>query len=298
MIPEGEAFVVLRWIRRDLWGAVKTSAGRWGSDRGSLHSAALAYYAAASLFPLCLTLIAALGTVAKLSGEIQDRQREMLRLVRENIGPWLADQLQVILLTVRGEATIGGTVGILTLMVAALAMFVQLQTMFDDVWRASAKPRDGWWATIWPLVYERFVAFIMLLGVSALVILLFVANMIVSGLKSFNAHLPCGHTTWLVGQWLFAVAGNAALLAIIFRTIPKSPVRWRDAFCGGLLAAVILQIGQHFLALFVIGNHYSVYGVVGSFIAIMVWFYYAAAVVFFGAEIVRALAPDAQRTAR
>ena len=52
--------------------------------------------------------------------------------------------------------------------------------------------------------------------------------------------------------------------------------------------AVTWQIGQHFLALFVISNHYSVYGVVGAFIAVMVWFYYAGAVVFLGAEIVRA----------
>ena len=57
-------------------------------------------------------------------------------------------------------------------------------------------------------------------------------------------------------------------------------MRWRDALCGGVLVAFLWQIGQHFLALFVISNRYSVYGVVGSFIALMVWFYYASAAVF------------------
>jgi membrane protein len=284
---------VLHWIRSQLWPALKTSAQRWSSDGGSLHSAALAYYAAFSLFPLCLTLIAALGVVTTIFGEVQDRQRQMLSLVRENIGPWLADQLQVILLTVKGQATIGGTLGILTLMVAALGMFVQLETMFGSVWKNSERPTYGWRTALWTILYERIVAFFMLLGVSVLVILLFAANMILSGVKFFDTRLSLNHATWMIVQWLSAISGNTALLALVFRTIPRAPIRWKEALVGGLLAAFILQIGQHFLAMFVIGDYYSVYGVVGSFIAVMVWFYYASAVVFFGAEVVRALGADA-----
>jgi membrane protein len=284
---------MLRWIRSRLWPALRTSAERWRSDGGSLHSAALAYYSAFSLFPLCLTLIAALGLVTRISGEVQDRQRQMLSLIRENVGPWLADQLQVILLTVKGQAAAGGTLGILTLMVAALAMFVQLEAMFDSIWNNSKKRAYGWRTAIWTMIYERIVAFLMLAGISMLVILLFVANIIFSGVRFFDTHLPIGYVTSATTQWFLVIMGNAALLTLVFRTIPRAPVRWRDALCGGLLAALILQIGQHLLTLFVIGDHYGVYGVMGSFIAVMVWFYYASAVVFFGAEVVRSLAPDA-----
>ncbi len=282
---------MLGWIRSQFWPALKTSLQRWGRDRGSLHSAALAYYAAFSLFPLCLTLIAVVGVVARVSGEVQGRQREMLHLVRQNIGPWLADQLQVILMAVRGQAAVGGTLGVVTLMLAALGVFAQLETIFDSIWGDAEKPAGDWRTTLGTILYERLVAFLMLLGISGLVILLFAANIVLSGVKYFYTNLPLGQATWIAVQWLTTILINAASLGLVYRTIPRAMVRWRDALCGGLLAALVLQIGQHFLVLFLIGGHYSVYGVVGSFIAVMVWFYYASAVVFFGAELVRALGP-------
>jgi membrane protein len=286
---------VLRWIRSRLWVALKTSVVRWSSDGGSLHSAALAYYAACSLFPLCLLLIAALGVVTKISGQVQDQQRQALDLVGEHVGPWFADQLRVLLRGVADDALVGGSLGILTFVVAGLAIFVQLETMCDSIWSTSEKTSRGLRTMIWSIVRERLTAFVMLVGVGMLIVALFVANMAISGGRHFVVRLPWSEATWTVAQWVAAIMGNAILLTFVFRTIPRAPVRWREAFCGGLLAALILQIGQHILALFVISNRYSVYGVVGSFVAIMVWLYYASVVVFFAAEFVRALAPDSAR---
>ena len=101
--------------------------------------------------------------------------------------------------------------------------------------------------------------------------------------------LPAGRLIWWALQSLFLIGGNTVLLGVIYKTIPKAPVRWTAAFGGGLLVAVTWQIGQYFLALFVIGEKYSAYGVIGSLIALMLWFYYAAAAVFLGGEFVRAL---------
>jgi membrane protein len=55
------------------------------------------------------------------------------------------------------------------------------------------------------------------------------------------------------------------------------------------LAAVVWEIGRMILAAFLIGNKYSAYGVVGSFIAVMLWIYYASTVVFLGAEYVQVI---------
>jgi membrane protein len=280
------------WIQRRFWPALTSSAGRWSSDRGSLHSAALAYCAAFSLFPLCLTLVALLGLVSRIYGPVQDRQRQMLDLVREHIGPWLTDQLQVILLGIKDQAVVGGPLGLLTLAVAAVGIFVQLEAMFDAIWEGPADRAQDWRAAVWTAVYERIVAFLMLLGLGSLLILLFAANMILSGTRWYYIKPPYHNTAWWIIQWLVAIVGNSVLLAAIFKTLPKAPVRWSEAFCGGLFVALVWQVGQHLLTSFVISDRYSVYGVVGSFIAVMVWFYYASAVMFLGAEIVRALASN------
>lgn len=287
---------MFHWIRRRFWPSLQTSAGRWGSDRGSLHSAALAYYAAFSLFPLCLTMTAVLGLAARISGQVQDQQQQVLGLVRQQVSDWLAGQLQVMLLGVKDQAVLGGTVGIVTLVAAALGIFVQLEAMFDSIWTSSERRSTGWLLAVWTVVYERVVAFLMLLAVGVLVIAVFAANLALSAIKTDAMELPSSQAIWTAAQWLSAIVGNAILLTIIFKTIPRAPVRWADALCGGILTAFVMQIGQHLLAAFLIGDYYSIYGVVGSLIAVMVWFYYASAALFFGAEVVRALGEEDRAT--
>lgn len=77
---------------------------------------------------------------------------------------------------------------------------------------------------------------------------------------------------------------------IIYKVLPRVPVWWRDAARGGMLAAVVWEIGRWLLAWYVIAAKYSsAYGVLGSFIAMMVWVYYASTVLFLGAEFVKVL---------
>jgi membrane protein len=88
---------------------------------------------------------------------------------------------------------------------------------------------------------------------------------------------------------LLAFGGNAVLLCIIYKVFPKVRIRWREALSAGAFVAIIWQIGQYFLTRFLIGDHYSAYGILGSFIAVLLWFYYASAVVFFGVEYLFAI---------
>ena len=79
----------------------------------------------------------------------------------------------------------------------------------------------------------------------------------------------------------------ATVLAIVYRVLPKSDLRWMDVWLGAILVAVAWEVGKQVLAWFVIGQNYSAYGVVGAFIALMAWIYYASILFFVGAEIVR-----------
>ena len=241
---------------------------------------------------MCLTLVAVLGLVARVSGRVQFRQQQLLDLVRERLGPWFTDQLQLILLGVRNEAIVGGPVGLSPWPVACLAIFVQLQSMFDAFWKPADGHEPNWLRTIWTVVRQRLIAFLMLLAVGGLLLRcspptwFWRAAKVLRGGGNRRPHGLADHAVAL---------GHRRQCGVDDRRVQgDSPraVRWRDALCGGLLVAVTWQIGQHFLALFVISDRYSVYGVVGAFIAVMVWFYYAGAVFFLGAEIVRALDPN------
>ena len=94
-----------------VWRVLQQSWKGWQEDDGFLLSAAMAYYAAFSLFPLCLVLISILGFVLRLSKRADNAQAVVLDLVKQQWNPWLAEQLQFLLSGVRENAGLGGPLG-------------------------------------------------------------------------------------------------------------------------------------------------------------------------------------------
>ena len=285
---------MISWLKQRLVPLLQDTFRRWGEDDGMLLSAAMAYYAAFSLFPLCLVLIAGLGLVMRFSSKAQNAQEQLISLVSENTSSWLAGQLQTILAGVETNAALGGPLGLLVLLAAAIGIFVQLDTIFDRIWGAQRRKQQGMLGSVKRALVERLTAFLMLLGLGGLLVVLFLADMVLAGLRPYVSQLPAGNYAWQGIQLIISLSLNAILFGALYKALPKERVAWRDAFAGGVLVALVWELGQQVLAPFVIGEKYSAYGVVGSFIAVMIWMYYASAMVFLGAEFVQAL--QAQRS--
>jgi membrane protein len=277
------------WLSDRFWPPLKTSIMRWSKDDGALLSAAMAFYAIFSVFPLCMLLVAGFGLVTRSSDRFQDRQEQLLQVISQNAGPWIADQLRNMLANVASDANLGGPIGLLTLIFGAIGMFTQLEAMFNRIWERKEKEPQSWFSIIRTVIWDRVLAFLVLLGVGGLLLVIFLGNLTLSGLKSHLTVFPLGSLVWQAAQMLLAFVGNAVLLSIIYKVFPKAPIRWRAALSGGALVAIIWQIGQYFLTRFLIGDHYSAYGIIGSFIAVLLWFYYASAVVFLGMEYLFAI---------
>jgi membrane protein len=92
-----------------------------------------------------------------------------------------------------------------------------------------------------------------------------------------------------MAQWSFTVVLNAIVLMLIYKSMPRVPVAWRHAAAGGLMTAVVWQVSSQLLARFIVGGNYSAYGVVGSFIAVMLWVYCASVLLFLGGQFVQVL---------
>jgi membrane protein len=83
---------------------------------------------------------------------------------------------------------------------------------------------------------------------------------------------------------------NTALFTLIYRWLPKTPAPLKPSFRGAVVAAVIWEIGRQILAEILIGSKYTTaYGVLGSFIGLMLWCYYAVAVLLLGAEYIQVI---------
>jgi len=93
---------------------------------------------------------------------------------------------------------------------------------------------------------------------------------------------------WEWGNALLSVLVIALLFALIFRMVPDVRIQWKDVWLGAILTAVLFESGK-----FVLGFYFgrsavaSSYGPAGSLIIILVWVFYSAQILFFGAEFTR-----------
>lgn len=275
--------------RRSWWSILRSTFSRWLKDDGSVLSAAMAYYASFSVFPLCLIVMAGFGYVSRISARVQNQQRELLDVVEQNAGSWMAQQLAGLLDQVEDQARFGGPLGLLVLVFTAIGLFTQLELIFDRIWNVPPPPSTGIVGNVLRVFRTRAIGLLMLAGVGAAVVVIFVTNIVLSTLRPYAVELPAGRYAWRIVQLAATVALNTALLATIYRALPRATVRWKEAAAGGLFVAILWQIGQQVLEVFVIGDKYNAYGVIGSFIAVMLWMYYACAALFVGAEFVQVL---------
>ena len=285
---------MLLWGRFWLWPALRRTYSHWQEDEGSMMAAAMAYYAAFSIFPLCLVLIAGLGYVMRYSAAAQNEKQQMLQVVAENTTPELADQLGHMLEGVRTRAGLGGPLGLAGLLLAAIGIFTQLEFVFARMWDVPDREPASFWKAVRRALYDRLLAFVLLVGLGSLMFAVFVANLALASVRSYAVQLPVGQTAWGAVHVVANLAINIVAFTLMYRVLPRRPVRWKSALGGGILAAFIWEIGQQLLARVIIADRYSAYGIVGAFIALMLWMYYASAVVLLGGEFVRAISGDVQ----
>ena len=264
----------------DLWKLAKQTAQDWSEDDAPTLAAALAYYALLSLAPLLVISVsvagwflgpeAARGQVAGQLGAI--------------VGSDAAHGIQSVVASAAEPkaGVIGALVGIVTLFVGASGVFGQLQTSLDRIWEVKAKPDRG----IWVQVKERFFSFSMVLGVAFLLLVSLVLSSLLSSFGSFlGDNLPGGAVLWQILNFCLSFAVITVLFALIFKVIPDAKVEWRDVWIGAIVTALLFTIGKQVLGLYLgkaaVG---SSYGAAGSIVALVVWVYYAAQILFMGAE--------------
>ncbi len=263
----------------------------WQRDDGILMSGAVAYYASLSFFPLLLVLLASLGLFLQWTSAGRDVQRSLLEAIGTLTSPQLQEQVGALLKNVSEHAALGGPLGIVGLLFTALVLFAQFEQAFDHIWKTDADRPSGIVAALKHLLMYRLRALLMMMILGGVLIVVFVADMSLTAIQATtDAILPRDSWLWWLAQVALSICVNTIILACVYKWLPKTSVRWQDALHGGALTAVMWEAGRIVLASIVIGSRFTnAYGMIGSFIGVMLWFYYAAAVIFLGAEYVQVI---------
>jgi membrane protein len=266
------------------------------AHEGTLSAAGLAYYVALSFFPLLLVLVSGLAAFLGWTRTGQEAQHELLHTIAQQTSPDVAQQIGRMLNAVKDRAPASGPIGFVVLVGSAILIFAQLDAAFDRIWKLPADPHATWLAWIGRLLFQRLKALGMLVGVGGFIVLVMFATMIWSGIeRTLEPQVQFG--SWL--RWSSSISLNLVLtwlaMTMIYRVVPKRTIRWWDAARGGLLTSMLWEIGRQGLAAYMLHLNYpTAYGIIGSFIVVMLWAYYAALVILFGAEYVRVLEEERQ----
>lgn len=268
-------------------------------DGGSHLAAAAAYFIGLSLFPLLSVLVACVGWVLNSTSPGQNAEEEVMRTVGQHVSPIVALQVQEMLAQVRENSSVSGPIGFAMLLITSLAGFSQFEQAFDRIWNVPHRGSTGFLGAIRSLVFERLVAALMLLCVGGLVVLTFVASTVMATLQARTRDLlPTPDSFWTLVQSGTSLVINATAFTMLYHWLPRPDVSWKDAGRGGLVVAIAWEAGRQILAAFLIGTKYSsAYGVVGTFLGLLVWCYYACMILFLGAEYVRSFELERNRAA-
>jgi membrane protein len=258
---------------------------------GSLAASGIAYYLALSFFPLLMVLVAGLGWALQGTDFGQNVQQQLLHAIEQQVSADLAQQVGRMLRIVSERAGTSGPIGFVVLIISAIAIFAQLDAAFDRIWRLPSDPHETWMHWIVRILVVRLKALGMLVGMGAFVIAVMIASIAASATqRAMETRFPgVLGMQWYLNLLLYIVLNFVAFTAI-YKIVPRKRVGWVEAFRGALLAALLWEAGRQALAAYLLRLNYpSAYGVIGSFLAIMLWAYYASMVILYGAEYVRVL---------
>jgi membrane protein len=266
---------------------VKRTWTQFAAHKGPRLGAALAYYTALSISPVLLVVLAIAGAVF---GESAARG-EVAQQLRDTVGEQGAEAIQTMLANHKSHSTslLMTVVGVVALVVAATGVFAQLQDALDTIWDVRPDRKGGIWGTI----KDRLLSFSVVCGLAFLLLASLVFSAILSALSGwFGQWLPVGGVQ-LANQALSLVL-TTILFAVIFKVLPHARPAWSDVWHGAVVTAVLFTVGKYLIGLY-LGHAApgSAYGAAGSFVVLLIWAYYSAQILLFGAEFTHVYATSA-----
>jgi membrane protein len=273
--------------RKGIVALFKNTASEWIQDKCPQLGAALAYFTVFSLAPLVLVLLAVFGLI--LGGSDQARQKitEQLQYLIDPSGIKVIQDIATNASKPQ-SGILATAIGVIVGLFGASGVFGQLQDALNTIWGVKPKPGGG----IWGFIRTRFLSFAMVGGVCFLLLVSLTVETLLRGLNDYLKNmLPGGHILALAIFLLFDLAIIVLLFAMMFRYLPDAKIAWRDVWVGATLTAVLFVLGKFVLGLYLgSGAAGSAYGAASSLITLLLWIYYAAQILLFGAEFTQVYA--------
>ena len=256
-------------------GVIVRAIEKSNQDHAKDMAASIAYFSFFSLFPLLVGVVAGASLFLDRE-EIESRLDRMLAGEFPGSADFLRTNIEA-LIDLRGAAGVASVLGLLW---SASKMFGSLSRGIN---RAFGNSKGH------PFYLSKLRYFGMTIAVSLLLFVAVGASMAIdvvtafdltafgldgTAFASFSAH---------VASFVFIFA----TVSVLYKLVPYERRAWREILPGALTAALLFELGKAAFVLY-LDNARSleaVYGSLSSVIVLLLWLYFSARVLLFGAEI-------------
>lgn len=256
-------------------------------DKALKFSASLSYYTVFSIAPFLAIIITFSGFFL---GK-QAIQGELYPQIKELVGSDAALQIQQMITNIHlsGNSFFAATVSAVVLIAGATGIFSEIQDSINHIWGLKSKPRRGWLKVI----VNRLISFSLIISLGFLLMVSLLLNTLVDLLSRQLLKLLPG-----IGVYVIDIINNCLmfilisfLFGIIFKVLPDARIKWKDVMVGAFTTAILFMAGKFCIG-FYLGHSKlgSIYGAAGSIIIVMLWVYYSAVILYFGAEFTKVYA--------
>lgn len=267
----------------------KDSVKAFFADRSVIYAAGLAYYSVFAIAPLLVFVVIVAGVFAGQSVATSHIAEQVEYLVGPELAAWLTRLAETV--SQRIFSARWTVLAIIGLLFSGAGIFTQLDTALNDIWGIrSLRPRSPgeWLIRLRQKLAPFIVVFVLGLLLGSSVLIHTLLGVLTSRLAEV---LP-----WAVNFQLVRPAINRlvipvsafTLFTVIYKWLPDARSRWRDVAVGGLVGTVLFLIGRQILLLYLErGDVISPFGTAGSFVGLLIWVYYSAQILLFGAEFTK-----------
>jgi len=260
------------------------SARSWMEHDVSTMGAALAFYTVFSVAP---TLVIAIDICGLIIGD-DTVSAVLLPQMQGLFGDAGASAVQMLISSAAymERSRTATIIGVVTLLIGASTVFVELQTSLDRIWGIAPRNRTR---GVLRFLRARFLSLGLVFGVGFMLMVSLIMSATLAAIGAWLAgYLGEWPSSLLVLYVLLSLLFSTVLFALVYKYVPHERLHWREVWVGGLVTAALFNIGKFAIGYYLGKSAFaSVYGAAGSLLVLLLWAYYSAQVFLFGAAFTK-----------
>jgi membrane protein len=270
---------------KSLYQHIVQAISIWNDANASAMGAGIAFYTIFAIAPLFILVLALAGAIFGPEAA----HRELFGQIKGLVGDNGATAIQSILTAADKPKTsfFATVLGFITLFIGAGSVFIQLQQSLNAIWKVRLKASG-----LQSFIRHRLLSFAALLGIGFLLLVsLIVSAALEAAGKWMGGMIPAHEVIWHILDLVISLGIITLLFALMFKLLPDVLIAWRDVWLGSFVTALFFTAGKYLLGDYLgRGSLSSAYGAAGSFVVVLLWVYYSAQILLFGAASIHVYA--------